>query len=422
MNGRLNGDISDSKSKRKGRRVLKIIAVALMEIIVFCSGFMGGMYFDNHNPINAPKAPQGIQTPVSQYVSANEDTNSIVQAMIDDMTTSELIYQMMFVTPESITGVGKVLRAGDATKQALQKYPVGGIIYFSQNFESRAQTSEMIAKTQQFSKIPLFISVDEEGGIVSRLGSNPNMGITKQPPMKTIGETRDPSRAYEVGKTLANDLSALGFNVDFAPDADVLVNPNNKEIGSRSFGTDPVLVSTMVESAVKGLEENGVSATIKHFPGHGSTYVDSHTGYSESPRTIEELRSTEFLPFKAGIGAGVDFIMVSHMTPVNATTQKLPASISKEVITDMLINELGYKGIIITDSFSMGAITENHTPGEAAEKAINAGVDMILMPSSIDETHSSLLASVENGQLSRERLESSVRKILALKLEKGMIK
>lgn len=411
-----------SKKVSKGRYILKFIAVALAEIIVFCSGFLGGMYFDNLElPYEKEKIP-GIQIPVSDYVAENNGADDAARAMIDDMTTSELIYQMMFVTPESITGVGKVLRAGDTTKQALEKYPVGGIVYFAQNFESRAQTSEMISKTQEFSKIPLFISVDEEGGIVSRLGSNSNMGITKHPPMKTIGETGDPSKAYEVGKTLAKDLSALGFNVDFAPDADVLVNPNNKEIGNRSFGSEPHLVATMVESAVKGLEENGVSATVKHFPGHGSTYVDSHTGYSESTRTIDELRSSEFLPFKSAIGAHVDFVMVSHMTPINATGEKLPASISKEVITDMLIDELGFNGIVITDSFSMGAITENYTPGEAAVKALNAGVDMILMPSSVDETHSALMAAVEDGRISRERIEKSVKKILTLKIEKGMIK
>ena len=412
----------ESKNNSKGRFILKIIAVALVELMVFCSGFLGGMYYDEIKLSATNKKSPGIQIPVSDYVSENKGTEDAVRAMIDDMTTSELIYQMMFVTPESITGVGKVLRAGDTTKQALEKHPVGGIIYFAQNFESRAQTSEMISKTQQFSKIPLFISVDEEGGIVSRLGSNPNMGITKHPPMKTIGETGDPSKAYEVGKTLAKDLSALGFNVDFAPDADVLVNPNNKEIGKRSFGSDPSLVATMVESAVRGLEENGVSATVKHFPGHGSTYVDSHTGYSESTRTIDELRNSEFLPFKSAIGAYVDFVMVSHMTPINATTEKLPASISGEVITDMLINELGFKGIVITDSFSMGAITENYTPGEAAIKALDAGVDMILMPSSVTETHNAIMAAVENGRISRERIEKSVRKILTLKIEKGMIK
>lgn len=410
------------KKKSKGNFMLKFIAVVLAGLIVFCGGFFCGMYYESIELPPKEEKIQGIQVPVSEYIAENGQTGDAVQAMIDDMTTSELIYQMMFVTPESITGVGTVTRAGDTTKQALEKYPVGGIIYFAQNFESRAQTSEMISKTQEFSRIPLFISVDEEGGVVSRLGSNPNMGLTQHPPMKTIGETGDSSKAYEVGKTLAKELSELGFNVDFAPDADVLVNPDNQEIGNRSFGSDPNLVATMVESAVKGLEENGVSATVKHFPGHGSTYVDSHTGYSESTRTVDELRNNEFLPFKSAIGAEVDFVMVSHMTPINATSEKLPASISKEVITDMLINELGFKGIVITDSFSMGAITENYTPGEAAVKALNAGVDMILMPSSVEETHSALIAAVEDGSISRERLENSVRKILTLKIEKGMIK
>lgn len=340
---------------------------------------------------------------------------------LEGMSVSDMVYQMMFVTPELITGVDTAIRAGEATKAALEKYPVGGIVYFAKNFRDRKQTAEMIKNTQEYSKIPLFIGVDEEGGKVARLGNNPSMGVTKQPPMKKIGETGDPKKAYAVGQTLGQDLARLGFNVDFAPDADVLINPDNKEIGNRSFGTDTKMVSVMVENVVKGLQDNGVSSALKHFPGHGATYTDSHTGYSEVKRTADELRAEEFLPFKAGIDAGADFVMVSHMTLVNATEEKVPSSISKEVITDMLFNELGYTGIAITDSFSMGAITKEFTVEEAVVKAVKAGADMILMPSDLEKTHAALVNAVENGSIPKERIEKSVRKILTLKMKKGML-
>lgn len=247
------------------------------------------------------------------------------------------------------------------------------------------------------------------------------MGTTKQPAMKSIGETGDVNKALEVGETLGKELSDLGFNVDFAPDADVVINENNTEIGDRSFGADPELTAEMVSKVVKGLEENGVSATLKHFPGHGSTVVDSHTGYSESVRTIEQIRETELLPFKAGIEAGADFVMISHVTLVNVTEEKVPSSVSGEIITDLLINELGYKGIVITDSFSMGAITKEYNTADAVTKAVSAGADMILMPTDLNTAYTALLEAVENGVISEERIKKSVRKILTLKAEKQML-
>jgi len=412
--------MSNRRRRKSNNKAKIVIAIALIltELLVFLSGYFVGVHMTKKAIVN-----DDGDIPTQEELQTNKKTKEeeLVDKIMKDMSISDMIYQMMFVTPEAITNVGTVVRAGETTKKALEKYPVGGIVYFAQNFESREQTSEMISKTQEFSKIPLFISVDEEGGRVARLGSNPAMGTTKQPPMKLIGESKDPKKAYNVGKTMGTELNELGFNVDFAPDADVIINSNNKEIGDRSFGTDPELVSQMVENVVKGLQDNGVSATLKHFPGHGSTYVDSHTGYSESDRTIDELRTNEFLPFKSGIDAGADFIMISHMTLVNATEEKVPSSISKEVITDMLINELGYKGIVITDSFSMGAITKEYTTADAAVRAVNAGVDMILMSSDLTGTHGAILAAVESGEISKERIEESVRKILLLKAKKKMI-
>lgn len=358
---------------------------------------------------------------VKQIVEG-ENVAEAADKILNDMTLEEKVYQMMFVAPEDITGVGVALQAGETTKKALEEYPVGGIIYFAQNFESREQITKMIKSTQSYSRIPLFISVDEEGGRVSRLGSNPSMGTVKHPPMLEIGKTEDFEKAYETGKTLANDLKSLGFNMDFAPVADVLINKNNTEIGDRSFGNDTEIVSMMVENCVRGLQENGVSATLKHFPGAGATSVDSHTGYSANPRTAKELRSTEFQPFIAGIDAGADFVMISHMTLTNAIKENLPCSLSKEVVTDMLVNELGFKGIIITDSFRMGAVTEHYLPEEIGVMAIKAGNDMILMPKDMQATHKGIVDAVNTGEISEERINESVRKILQKKIEKDLWK
>ncbi len=344
-----------------------------------------------------------------------------VEVLMSEMTLSEKVYQMMFVTPEAITGVGTVIQAGEATKNALSEYPVGGIIYFSANLKDATQTTEMIENTQSYSKIPLFIGVDEEGGIVSRLGENSAMGVTHHPPMKEIGMSKNPEKAYEVGKILGCELSALGFNVDFAPVADVLVNEKNSVIGNRSFGTEPENVAIMVSETVKGMEENGVSATLKHFPGHGSTYSDSHSGYSASARTLDELRESEFIPFASGISAGADFVMVAHITMVNATNDCLPATLSEEVIGGMLKGELGYKGIVITDAMNMGAIANEYTTEEATVKSIKAGCDMILMPKDLKIAHNAVIAAVASGEITEDRINESVRKILTLKIEKGLI-
>lgn len=343
-----------------------------------------------------------------------------VERILKNMTLSEKIYQMIFTTPEDITGVGCAVVAGDATKEALSKYPVGGIIYFSYNLKDRTQVTEMLKNTQSYSKIPLFLGIDEEGGDVSRAGSNPELKITKHPPMKDIGASGDTSLAYNTGKTLATELKELGFNVDFAPVADVLVNENNTEIGNRSFGTDPYLVASMVENTVRGLEENGMSSALKHFPGHASTTKNSHFGYSESTRTEEELRACEFIPFEAGIKAGCDFVMISHMTLLN--TDSAPSSMSYKVITEMLKKELGFSGIVITDSFKMGAVTDTRFSDNPEILAIRAGADMILIPKDVKAAHDSILNAVNSGTITEDRINESVLKILNTKYESGLFK
>ena len=375
------------------------------------------------------KSPE--KKPLEPYEQKREEVKKIVQEKSSDeaveeilkgMTLEEKVWQMMFVQPEDITKVSEVYSAGETTQKAIEKYPVGGIIYFAPNLKDSNQTAQMISNTQSYSKIPLFISVDEEGGKVSRLGSNPQMGTTKHPSMAEIGEAKDPEKAYKVGETLAKELKELGFNVDFAPVADVLIIENNTEIGDRSFGYDVENVSLMVENVVKGLRENGISSALKHFPGAGAVTGDSHEKPTESNRTIEQIRENELKPFKAGIDAGADFVMISHLILTEASKEKIPCSLSEEVIEKMLKEELGFKGIVITDSLKMNAVSKIYTPSQIGVMSINAGVDMILMPSDLDATHSGIVNAVKSGEISEKRINESVRKILKLKIEKGMWK
>lgn len=335
------------------------------------------------------------------------------QACINAMSLDEKIYQLMVVTPEALTGLSCVTEAKDEMKLALKEKPVGGIICFAANLEDDAQVKKMLSDAQGFSKIPLFIGVDEEGGAVSRAGKNPDISVTYQPSAKEIA-AEGADKAYEVGLTLGRELSDLGFNVDFAPVADVITNPDNTEIGSRSFGKEPDKVAEAVAAEVKGLSDGGVHSVLKHFPGHGSTSFNSHNGKSESGRTVEELRENEFIPFKAGINAGAEFVMVSHMTLVTLG-EDVPSSLSYKVITELLKEELAFSGIVITDSLSMGAVTEEYSSGEAAVAALSAGADMLLMPENIDEAFAAVKKAVEDGALSEAQIDERVLKILSIK-------
>lgn len=338
-----------------------------------------------------------------------------VQEILDNMTLEEKIYQMFFVTPEQLTGVGEVIRAGETTKKAIEEKPVGGIVYFAKNIQNPEQISEMLEKTQEYSKISIFTAVDEEGGTVSRIGSNPDMGVEKIEPM---AEVKDSERAYEVGVQIGETLFKLGFNVDFAPVADVLNGDN--VIGSRSFGKDPSDVSEKVSSFVSGISKSNVCATLKHFPGQGSTTGDTHYNYVESSRTESEIRENELLPFENGIKSGAVFVMIGHMT-VKALDDKNPATFSKNIVTNLLREEMGFDGIIITDAMNMGAILNTYSSGDAAVRAVKAGVDMILMPNDLNAAYEGLLKAVKNGEISESRIDESVARILKVKSEKGIL-
>ncbi len=340
-------------------------------------------------------------------------------ALMEDMTLEEKLWQMIFLTPDELTDTTGPTLAGDGTRAALEQYPVGGLVYFGEHILSKDQISTMLDNTRSYSKIPPFLGVDEEGGYVSRL--NKINAVPWTDPMADYGEDGDAQAVYDLGTTFAEGIASVGFNLDFAPVADVVTNPNNTEINSRSFSDDPDIAARMVVQMVKGLQDGNMIACLKHFPGHGSTSADSHYGKSVSQRTAEELRETEFIPFRAGIEAGVELVMISHMSLPQVTGNDEPCDFSYDVVTGMLREELGFEGLIVTDSHEMGAISYFYDCGEAALKAVQAGCDVILMPMSKTDAFETLLAAIDDGTLTEDRINASVLRILSLKYKYGII-
>ena len=358
--------------------------------------------------------------PAQVYVSP--DISREVKDKVKSMSLEEKAAQLFFVTPEDITQVDAATVAGEDTKKAYEQYPVGGIVYFSRNIQGSDQLKEMLSKTQSYAEeiagVPVFLGVDEEGGEVSRVAGNKNFSVTRYESMRAIGDSKDTSRAYDMGKNLASYLKELGFNIDFAPDADVITNSGNTVIGNRSFGEDPRLVGAMASQVVKGLQDNGVSACLKHFPGHGGTVEDSHEGRAYTDKTLEEMEAEELVPFQEGIKAEPDFIMAGHISIPKSLGDDTPASLSEQVLTGLLRDKYGYDGLIITDALNMKAVSGVYSPAEASVKALLAGTDMLLMPDDFRAAYNGVLDAVEERDLSEARIDASVERILRLKMKK----
>ena len=359
------------------------------------------------------------QTADSQETTevTEEEKPSLVDETLAGMTLHEKVCQMMFVTPEELTGEDGVTVAGDATTQALENYPVGGIVYFAKNLESQDQVKEMIDNSQKYSSIGLFVATDEEGGVVNRLMDT--VGTTYIGSMYYYKDDGDET-AYENAYTIANDMSALGFNLDFAPVADVWSNPDNTVIGERAYSDDYAQAAELVGNAVKGFNDGGVMCTLKHFPGHGDTAEDSHYSSAYVHRTKEEIMADEMQPFRSGIEAGAEFVMVGHL--IVPDIDEVPATLSYKIATGILRDELKFEGVAITDSFEMESIADNYSVDDAVVMSVKAGMDMILQPKDMASAVNSIEQAVADGELSEDRIDESVRRILTLKESRGLLK
>ena len=348
-----------------------------------------------------------------------------VEAMLKKMTLREKVGQMFFVRVESLDPSIEWTTYDDLANLKNQEitmkmrkvnhdYPVGGIILYAWNIEDETQLANIIKQVRSLNGSPL-LCIDEEGGRVSRIANNPNFHVKKYESMAAIGATGDPKNAYECGNTIGTYLKRYDFDIDFAPVADVNTNPDNIIIGPRAFSDDPTVAAPMVTNYLQGLKDAGITGCIKHFPGHGDTTNDTHSGYVQSLKTWDEMNQCEMVTFRAGIQWGCQLIMTAHIAVPNVTGTNIPSTLSPVVLQDKLRGELGYQNIIITDGMEMGAITKHYTSGEAAVGSIKAGVDIVLGPRDFTEAFDAVIAAVNNGTLTEERINQSVRRILTLR-------
>lgn len=332
-----------------------------------------------------------------------------IEEQIKAMSIEEKIGQMVTVGIEGYT-------LDDNSRKLIEEYNVGGIILFGKNVDSSNQLLSLINSLKEANsknRIPLFISVDEEGGRVSRMPKE----IKKLPTSKRIGQMNNKELSYKIGTILAEELNMFGFNMDFAPVLDINSNPKNPVIGDRAYGAELEIVRDLGIETMKGIQSGGIISVIKHFPGHGDTSVDSHIGLPTIEHDIERLNSLELVPFKDAIKNGADTIMVAHIL-LSKIDPDYPSSLSKTIITDILREQLGFNGVVISDDMTMGAIVENYEIGNAAIKAINAGSDIVLVAHGLDNSLAvinSIKEAVANGIISEERLNESVYRILSLK-------
>ncbi len=326
-----------------------------------------------------------------------------IEELIANMTLEEKIAQM-FVVYINKNVVDRDLKA------FLEKNKPSGIILMQENFSTYDNTKKFVQDIKNLSEIPPIISVDQEGGRVQRLKFLSDVNVTDVPDMLTLGETNDMKLAYQTGKVIAEELRSIGVNVVYAPVVDVFSNKENKVIGNRSFGSDANQVSRMALSLANGIEDNWVIATYKHFPGHGDTSIDSHDNLPVISKSYKELESLELIPFVQAVNNDAKLIMVGHIAFPNLTNDNTPASLSKILITDILKNKLNYNGLVITDALNMDALTKNYSSEDIIIKAIEAGVDLLLMPDDLEKS-----IKVVKNKISEERIDESVKKILSFK-------
>ncbi len=390
---------------------------ALLLCLTLLTGMLAGCSFGKKHK----KKAEGSTKTDTKSDDLDEITlDGMVSDVLSKMTLKEKIGQMFIVCTDSLDFNAET-KVSDKMRQKLKEYTPGGVIFFSYNLKNRDQVKTMIADIQATQEIPLFISVDEEGGSVARIANSKNMKTTKFPSMSEIGKTGDSKNAYNVGETIGKEIKELGFNLDFAPVADINTNTENTEIGNRSFGSDAKTVSEMVAQEVKGLQAQGVSSTLKHFPGQGECGEDTHKGYVNLNETIDRLRDVEFQPFESGISAGADMVMMSHVAVSQVTGKETPASLTKLMVNDILREELQFDNVIITDAMNMKVITKFYDADQAAVMAVEAGNDMILMPDNFEQAYEGVLEAVKDGTLSESQIDESVSRILAVKIKRGIL-
>jgi beta-N-acetylhexosaminidase len=356
-------------------------------------------------------------------------------AALRHMTLEQKVGQLFVATvwgksADEANAQNKASYGVDTPAQVVQRYHVGGVIYFNNpttdNVDDPTQLAKFsnglqVAALTSGAHIPLTLSIDQEGGNVTRIVAP----ASEYPSSMAVGATRSPQDAKRLATINAQELRAMGINQNFAPDSDVNSNPVNPIIGVRSFSSDPDLASRMVTAEVTGYQQGGrlgdtVSSAAKHFPGHGDAAEDSHTGLPVISRTAEQWRQIDLPPFKAAIAAGVDSIMTAHIQVPSLDPSGEPATLSKPIMTGLLRDELKYNGVVVTDSLGMAGVRQMHPDAEIPVLALEAGVDQMLMPPDLNTTINGVLDAVHSGRLTEQRIDLSVTRILKQKWNRGI--
>jgi len=397
-----------------GTKLKKAFSVFLIFVMLFSIFTLSACDINFEEESNEPKVEEPIVTV------------DPIKEKIDSMTLEEKIGQMFIIKPDALLSVipyedrnpvnqNGFIEVTDEIQSLYDEYPVGGFVLFAKNIKDPEQLTKLTSDLHALNDIKPLLTIDEEGGDITRIARNEAFDVAKFSTMEEIAINGNSDDAKTVGKEIGKYLDYFGLDLDFAPVSDVNTNPENTVIGNRAFGSDPKVAAAMVSSAINGFHESNTLTCIKHFPGHGDTKNDTHKGYAESNKTWDEMLKLEMLPFISGIEAGTDMVMVAHITTPNATTDNMPSTLSKEMITGKLRNELGYDGVVITDSMAMKAITKYYSSEEASVLAIEAGVDIILIPNNYRKAFDGVKEAVLSGRISEDRIDESLYRILKLK-------
>ncbi|WP_246072918.1 beta-N-acetylhexosaminidase [Paenibacillus dokdonensis] len=369
---------------------------------------------DSNSSVNTGGSDTSSGTGETEPGDVNKVPSDPALEQLNKLSTEEKIGQLVLVGMDGTT-------SSEATKELLEKYHVGGFIFYKNNIENTKQALKLfndLKQDNQSNPVPLWMSVDEEGGRVSRMPKD----FVKIPTSQAIGKKDSPELSKEIGGILGRELSGFGLNMDFAPVLDINSNPQNPVIGDRSFGNKADLVSRLGLATMEGIKEEKVVPVVKHFPGHGDTSVDSHIGLPVVNHDLSRLRKMELVPFKDAIEDKADVVMIAHLLMPKIDPDH-PASFSKKVITDLLRNELGFQGVVISDDMTMGAIEENYDIGKASVSAILAGGNIILVGHDYGKEKMAINAlknAVKDGTISEDVLNNRVYAILKLKHSYGL--
>lgn len=432
----------DNRREERRRRRIRNQVIAYLVLLILLAGIGAGGYFGirfligNIKPVNQQIVTSDnqitesenntgvISTPeeiVSEdVVSVEEEVDPLqeeVAAYISAMPLEQKVANLFIVTPESITGVTTATRAGDGTRTALEEYAVGGIVYSTKNVQSTEQFKEMLQNTKsmyhELYQNELWTVVQEEGAVNVIAGNA--TGIVAQAAAGEIGSSGDTGNAYQAYVTIGSYLREYDIDVNLGPVCDV-PSGENSYLGNRAFQTDADLVASMIHSAVDGQQEQGIITCLTAFPGQGAASADPANGTATVEKSLDEMRSFDFLPFAAGIEEGAQMIMVSNVTAESASGEAVPCSMSSVMITDVLRGELGFEGVIITAPMDQKAVTGSYNSAEAAVMALQAGADMILKPANFAEAYAGVMAAVADGTISEERIDESLNRIYSLKM------